>query len=63
MYSHQHEELARQRIAEMRREARADRGRRARRQAAESRVAGKIRVRAGWTLVAIGLRMAESSSG
>jgi hypothetical protein len=58
MYSHQLEELARQRISEMRRMAHAGRAR-----AARSDQGRKIRYRAGWTLVAIGLRIAESRGG
>jgi hypothetical protein len=55
MYSHQIEQLARQRTDELRRSA----GRHHRRASLPS-PAGSIRNRAGWTLVAIGLRLAES---
>jgi hypothetical protein len=55
MYSHQIEQLARQRTGELRRTAA---GRRAR--VAHRLPGAGIRNRTGWTLIAIGLRLAES---
>jgi hypothetical protein len=58
MYSHQLEQLARQRTAELQRQAGGSRARVSRRLPGNT-----IRNRTGWTLISIGLRIAESGNG